>query len=167
MGLRSYGHHKYYAFRKLQDETIETLTNIVIDTGVPMYGQGKFVNVHAAAFIDKDTRFGFEFLSGLSGKPGLSTANKNAFTLNGKLFKLGPMDMVEGFDFNDGKGHDGEIHKLHMVSRAASSTSPDFGNSCDVWFEKKFTMRACLNLKALIVCEFQEQGFLSGSCDFE
>jgi hypothetical protein len=52
LGLRSYGNHKYYAFRKLQDENIETLTNIVIDTGVPMYGQGKFVNVHAAAFIN-------------------------------------------------------------------------------------------------------------------
>ena len=51
-----------------------------------------------------------------------------------------------------------------MVSREDSLSSPDFGNSCDVWFERKFTMRACLNLKALVVCEFQEQGFISGFC---
>ena len=43
-------------------------------------------------------RFGFEYLSGLSGKPGLSNANKNAFTIDGKLYKLGVMDMTEGFD---------------------------------------------------------------------
>ena len=57
--------------------------------------------VQSAAYIldgeGQKHRFGFEFLSGLSGKPGLSNANKNAFTIDGKLFKLGVMDMVEGF----------------------------------------------------------------------
>ena len=44
-----------------------------------------------------ERRFGFEYLSGLSGRPGLSNANKNAFTIDGKLYKLGVLDMVEGF----------------------------------------------------------------------
>jgi hypothetical protein len=102
LGLRSYGSHKYYAFRERQDEKIETLTNIVVTTGASLYGQGSYVNIHSAAFIldgeGNQHRFGFEFLSGLSGKPGLSNANKNAFTIDGKLFKLGVMDMVEGFE---------------------------------------------------------------------
>jgi hypothetical protein len=58
--------------------------------------------IQSAAYITdgsgKKHRFGFEFLSGLSGRPGLSNANKNAFTIDGKLYKLGVLDMVEGFD---------------------------------------------------------------------
>lgn len=60
------------------------------------------MNLHSAAYISDSEgyqhRFGFEFLSGLSGVPGLSNANKNAFTIDGKLYKLGVMDMFEGFD---------------------------------------------------------------------
>ena len=67
-----------------------------------MYGQGSYVNLQSTGYImdTKGTRarFGFEYLSGLSGKPGLSNANKNAFTIDGKLYKLGVMDMTEGFD---------------------------------------------------------------------
>jgi hypothetical protein len=43
-------------------------------------------------------RFGLEILTGLSGKNGLSNANKNAFTIDGKLHKLGSIDMVEGYE---------------------------------------------------------------------
>ena len=70
-------------------------------TGSPLYGQGSYVMIQSAAIVEDENsighRFGFEFLSGLSGKPGLSNANKNAFTIDGKLYKLGVMDMVEGF----------------------------------------------------------------------
>lgn len=99
--MRSYGSHKYFAFRDRQDETIETLTNIFTTTGAPLYGQGNYVMLQSAAYISDESgkkhRFGFEFLSGLSGRPGLSNANKNAFNIDGKLYKLGVMDMVEGF----------------------------------------------------------------------
>ena len=57
--------------------------------------------IQSAAYITDESgkvrRFGFEYLSGLSGRPGLSNANKNAFTIDGKLYKLGVFDMVEGF----------------------------------------------------------------------
>ena len=70
-------------------------------TGAPLYGQGSHVMIQSAAYIKdesgKERRFGFEYLSGLSGRPGLSNANKNAFTIDGKLYKLGVLDMVEGF----------------------------------------------------------------------
>jgi hypothetical protein len=34
---------------------------------------------------------------GLAFRPGISNANKNAFTINGKLYKLNTMDIVEGY----------------------------------------------------------------------
>lgn len=90
-----------------------------------MYGQGKYANLHAAGMIDgpngEKVRFGFEFLSGLSGKAGLSTANKNAFTINGKLHKLQTMDMVEGCNHPNEKGeqHDGDLENLRIEPRAS------------------------------------------------
>ena len=54
--------------------------------------------IQAAGWIPQeegkpDIRFGFEFTGGIAGRPGISTANKNAFTINGKLYKLDSMDI--------------------------------------------------------------------------
>ena len=46
----------------------------------------------------KKLRFGFEFLGGLSGKQNLSNANKNSFSLDGHLYKLGSIDIINGFE---------------------------------------------------------------------
>jgi len=59
-------------------------------------------------------RFGFEYLSGLSGKKGLSNANKNAFTIDGKLYKLHTMDMTEGFNYPN---HDGLLSDITIQMR--------------------------------------------------
>ena len=76
-----------------------------------------FIHINSGAFITgpdgQKHRFGFEYLGGLSAKKGLSNANKNAFTIDGRLFKLPSLDMVEGF-------HDRKtsfIEKLHLKSR--------------------------------------------------
>ena len=52
------------------------------------------VSLHTAAMID-GKRFGLEFQEGLAHNEE-SVANKNAFTIDGKLFKLGIMHIVEG-----------------------------------------------------------------------
>ena len=86
----------------------------MISTGVPLYGQGSFVIVQAAEVLQgQGVRFGLEILTGLSGKNGLSNANKNAFTIDGKLHKLGSIDMIEGYE----KGQTSEIKKVHFQSR--------------------------------------------------
>lgn len=112
------------------DEDVETMTNIVISAGAPMYGQGKYANLHSAAMIDgpngEKVRFGFELLTGLSGKPGLSTANKNAFTINGKLHKLQTLDIVEGLN------HDGDLENIKIEPRA-SEHKPEHA-SCSLSF---------------------------------
>ena len=161
LGLRSQGTHEYYAFRNRQNEEIETLTNIIVSTGAPLYGQGNSVNLQSAAYIEdkagKQHRFGFEFLSGLSGKPGLSNANKNAFTIDGKLYKLGVMDMVEGFDH---KQND-QIEKVHIKARDSGDANT---NECDIWFTMKFKMQAHVPAVVIKVHEMYEQGYMSGWC---
>lgn len=122
-----------------------------------MYGQGKYANLHAAGMVTgpdgKKFRFGFEFLSGLSGKPGLSNANKNAFTIDGKLHKLHTMDMTEGCDHPNANGdeHDGDLENLRIQMRATEH-KPD-ATSCDISFERKHHMGVCINLAAVIICE--------------
>jgi len=140
------------------------LTNILVSTGAPKYGQGNNVNLHSAAYISDSEgnqhRFGFEFLSGLSGVPGLSNANKNAFTIDGKLYKLGVMDMIEGFD---NKQND-QIEEVHIKARGSSETKDVTTNECDIWFTMKFRMQAHVPAVAIKVHEMYEQGYMSGWC---
>lgn len=101
LALKSKGLHNYYAFRRLQnEEDLETLTNIKVHTGMAQYVQGKYANLNSAGFLKNhgNARFGFEFLEGLAWRDGISQANKNAFSINGKLHKLGVMHMDTGFD---------------------------------------------------------------------
>ena len=106
LALKSRGMHHYYAFRKLQDEPdLETLTNVQVHTGNQLYNKGKTVQVHSAAYLQhkgQKVRFGFEFLDGLSHFQDYSTANKNAFSVDGKLYKLGVMHITEGFSHDWG-----------------------------------------------------------------
>jgi len=44
--------------------------------------------IQAAGWLPGNIRFGFEFTGGIAGRPTVSTANKNAFTIDGKLYKL-------------------------------------------------------------------------------
>ena len=148
LGVRTKGKHQYYAFRQPQDENIEALANIMISTGVPLYGQGSFVVVQAADFLESKERFGLEILLGLSAKPGLSNANKNAFTIDGQLHKLGSLDMVEGFE----KGQTSEIKKAHFVSRTESNVKA----TCDFWFTMQFKMEANVPAVAVKVHEMYE-----------
>jgi len=104
-------------------------------------------------------RFGFEYLSGLSGKEGLSNANKNAFTIDGKLYKLHTMDMTEGFDHPN---HDGLLGNL-TISMRKDEVKPD-EPQCSIKFVKKMHMEVCANLSLLILCEMYGQGYISGTC---
>jgi hypothetical protein len=136
----------------------------MITTGAPLYGQGSNVNLQVAGYV-LDTsgqrhRFGFEYLSGLSGKPGLSNANKNAFTLDGKLYKLGVMDMVEGFHAKQTT----QIEELHIKARSASEVKDLSLDECEIWFTMKFKMQANVPAVAVKVHEMYEQGFVSGWC---
>ena len=111
--------------------------------------------LQSAGFIyDKDGtkhRFGFEFMSGLSGKPSLSNANKNAFTIDGKLYKLPSMDMLEGFDNRQTT----PIEKVHIKSRELHKNS-EIDADCDIWFAMKFKMEADVNAVIVKVHEMYE-----------
>jgi len=48
LGLNSEGQFDYYAFRQHRNERVETYTNILVHTGVPLYGQGSSVHIQAA-----------------------------------------------------------------------------------------------------------------------
>ena len=168
LGLRSFGHHKYYAFRQLVDVDQESFTNMIVQAGAPMYGQGKYANLHAAGWVEgpggEKVRFGFEMMSGLSGKPGLSTANKNAFTINGKLHKLPAMDIVEGCNHPNEKGeeHDGDLENLKISTRKPQN--PQEAASCTLSFERRHHMGVCVNLVAVILCEMYGPGVITGEC---
>ena len=106
-------------------------------------------------------------MSGLAGKPGLSTANKNAFNIDGTLYKLPTMDMVEGFDHKSRS----PIERVHIQSRgssgsssASNSNSEEISGECDLWFEQKFRMEADVNAVIVLVHEIYEQGFINGWC---
>ena len=49
--------------------------------------------IQAAGWLPGNIRFGFEFTGGIAGRPAVSTANKNAFIIDGKLYKLESMDI--------------------------------------------------------------------------
>jgi len=74
----------------------------LISTGVPRYGQGTFIQILSAGYIKDDkgqvVRLGIEILTGVSYKEGLSTANKNHISINGKVHKLGSVDVQDGFE---------------------------------------------------------------------
>ena len=115
----------------------------------------------------KKHRFGFEYMGGLSGKPGLSTANKNAFTIDGKLFKLPTMDMTEGFD----PKQTGQIEKVRLRARQGTEANPQSSGDptadearCDLSFVMSYKMEADVNAIVVKVTEMYEQGFISGSC---
>jgi hypothetical protein len=154
--LRSQGKHRYNENRHMVDYNIETLTNMVVSTGVPMYGQGRFLHLLAAGFISlngETKRFGLELLLGLSGKEGISTANKNHFTLDGKVYKLGAVDIVKGM------AEDFSIQKvLSFQSRKEEEIN------CSLEFSEKFQMRADVNAIVVKVDEQYSQGFISGTC---
>lgn len=122
------------------------------------------MNLQAAGYVQdskgSNFRFGFEYLSGLSGKPGLSNANKNAFTIDGKLYKLGVMDMVEGFHPKQTT----QIEEVHIKARSSSEVKDLKQNECDIWFTMKFRMQANVPAVAIKVHEMYEQGFISGWC---
>ena len=76
--------------------------------------QGKYINLIAGGKAKDQNenvfRFGFEFDYGLAFRPGLSNANKNAFTVNGTLYKLHTMEIVKGYHPNQ---HE-EIRSIHI-----------------------------------------------------
>jgi hypothetical protein len=62
LALESFGNHFYNAHRKRQDETIRTLSSVLVSTGMPLYGQGNVITLISNGFIEGgDVRFGFEF----------------------------------------------------------------------------------------------------------
>ena len=116
LALESKGRHYFNAHRRRQDETITTLSSVLVSTGMPLYGQGNVITLISNGFLPGDIRFGFEFQGGLSAKPGLSNANMNHFTVNGQVHKLGSMDPLN-FD----PAHKGVIKSLNLAMRDASS----------------------------------------------
>ena len=134
-----------------------------------MYGQGISIQLQAAGFLDKDDgyedkRFGFEFSGGIAGRPGLSSANKNAFTIDGKLHKLGSMEIV---DFGPRVAED-DLKKLHIRMKNEAKTPEGFKDisvdECEIWYEMKFKMRAEVPAVIVKVHEVYGQGFIHGWC---
>lgn len=133
----------------------------MVQTGVPLYGQGNVITLIANGFLPGDVRFGFEFQGGVAGKPGLSSANINHFSINGQVNKLGSMDDValkpEFF---------GEIKTLKLEMRDKTAE-----NKCWVEFESNFITTPQILLDSVSVFaksdEIYEQGFISGWCSNE
>ena len=123
----------------------------MVNTGVPIYGQGKYVNIHSAGMVKnskgEDVRFGLEFLEGLSFRKGLSHNSKNAFSANGKLTKLGVMHM-EGFD----------EHADHLKEITVK------GDQCDFKYTMRWKMGPDADLKIVKVIEKYQQGYITGWC---
>jgi hypothetical protein len=78
----------------------------------------------------------------------------NHFTINGKVHKLGSMDIK---DLNP--KHSGVIKTLNLEMRDKEETT-----SCSLQFEMKFKMLADVNAIVVKVSEIYEQGYVSGWC---
>lgn len=96
IALESEGHHVYKAWEAHWDEHVKSMTNIISYGGVPLLGQGSIIRmiVNGRLGTSEPVRFGFQFLGGTSGFAGASTASANYFSINGKVHKLGSMDLV-------------------------------------------------------------------------
>ena len=141
----------------MRDIKQETLTNIVTTTGVPLYGQGRYMHILSAGMVD-NKRFGFEFLGGLSGNKAHSSANKNHFTLDGKLYKLGAMDIVDGM--NEG----------FAISKTIKIKSRDENEdvSCKIVYNDKYGVHAGpVNAVVVLIDEQYRQGTLTGKCKIQ
>ena len=112
-----------------------------------------------------DRRFGFEFSGGIAGRQGLSTANKNAFTIDGKLHKLGSMEIV---DFGPKLKNEDDLIKLHLRMKSEAKTPEGFKDvsvdECEIWYEMHFKMRAEVPAVVVKVHEVYGQGFIHGWC---
>ena len=123
----------------------------MVNTGVPIYGQGKYVNIHSAGLVtnskQEKVRFGLEFMEGLSHYKGLSHNTKNAFSVDGKLTKMGTMHM-EGFD----------EHADHLKEIKVK------GDHCEFTYKMNWKMGPDADVKIVKVIEKYQQGFISGWC---
>ena len=64
LALKSHGRHQYNAHRKRQDDTETTLTTVLTQAGVPIYGDGISITLFVNGFLPDQRRFGFEFHGG-------------------------------------------------------------------------------------------------------
>jgi hypothetical protein len=162
LGLVSEGKHDYtMRHHKVPEDKQQTLTNIIIQSGAPLYGQGNSIMIQAAGWIG-GTRFGFEFTGGIAGREGVSTANKNAFTLDGKLYKLEPMD-IQGDASPDSENR---IQSVHLKVRSMGLKDESYGG-CEIFFEMSFRMQAQVPAVVLKVHEIFEQGYIHGQCSIQ
>ena len=128
--------------------------------GQPRYGQGEYLHVLAGGFVDhggKRVRVGLELITGLSGREGVSTATKNSFSIDGKVTKVGALQITEGLSYDLGK-----VVKFEPVHEP----TPDLA-SCSLIFDDEFSVKADVNAVILTLIEHYHQGKLSGSCRFE
>lgn len=122
---------------------------------MPVYGQGNQLTLIVNTFLADGIRFGLHFQGGAAGKPGLSTANLNHFSIDGKVYKLASMN-VEGIE----PRHKGLIKTLSLKMRDNTSGV----NQCEVAFTMKFKMIADVNAVVVYVHEVFEHGYVSGWC---
>jgi len=132
----------------------------MVSSGMPLYG-GKGISYHLSAggYFEVEgfrLRFGLELLVGASAVEGVSNANKNAFTINGKLHKLGAVDMPGVDHAND------QVKVLNFTSRKEDQAKRQ--TECDIVFEEKNRMSADVNAVVVYVGEAYSQGFINGWC---
>ena len=179
MGLKSKGLHNYYGFRKeMVEKDLDTFTNVAVYTGVPSMVKGPFVNMHAAGWATRESdgkkvRLGLMFQDGLAKHQGVSEANINAFTIDGKLHKLDAMHIGEGFEPEAKFDHLRVLNELTIVMAPVEESlkiekeggykNPD-RPKCYMKLTAGFTRDFGVNLKIFRLEEYQRQGLLEGYC---
>mmetsp|Transcript_16018 Transcript_16018/g.24849 ORF Transcript_16018/g.24849 Transcript_16018/m.24849 type:complete len:286 (-) Transcript_16018:21-878(-) len=160
LGLKSEGLHKYTAFREKVDVVEQTVTNIMVTGGMPLYGgRGFKYHLSAGGYFHEGglkLRLGLELMLGVTAIPGVSNANKNAFVINGKLHKLGAVDLVDS-SFSD------QEKVIKMQSRGLKGEGQR-KDECELVFEEENRTSADVNAVAIFLSEAYAQGYLSGWC---
>lgn len=106
LGLASKGNHDYYGWNtEMKEKDLETFTNVITYAGVPSMVKGPYLSLTGAGWATRKSdghkvRLGLMFQDGLAKHEGIANSNANAFTIDGKLFKLGTMRIGEGFNPN-------------------------------------------------------------------
>lgn len=129
---------------------------------MPLYGQGNQLTLIVNTFLpssgsNEPRRFGFHFQGGAAGRLGISTANLNHFSVDGKVYKLGSIQ-IQDFD----PKHKGMIKALSLKMRDQTA-----GNQCELSFTMKFKMMADVNAVVIYVHDVYEHGFVDGWCQSE
>ena len=139
--------------------------------GVPVLAQGINFFISAAGYatyddeddFDMKAKFGFEFEYGSSIYPELSKANRNAFTINGKIYKLKTMD-TDKKQF-DPKYVDIPNHSFRISPRFEKENYNSEDPYCDLMFLQNFNFLNIFDYKVINIFDWVNRGHISGYCE--